>query len=216
MLDEGTRAGAAGRDGDRREGGRRDGGRRDMRACAEVRHLLSRVAAAVGSGVPTAAVVPHVRGCDHCRAFVDELARVSCWLDALVPGPIRPPGEDQHGGARRALVEQLAARLARDLAAWARRDRARPLEQRRRDRARLRLLLVAEGLEARLPDRAGELVEGCDEVGAATPPFELLGLARELDPAGVDVALPYIQQLVRRGDVGRADREAERVLRWLG
>ncbi|MGQ0552861.1 MAG: hypothetical protein ACT4PU_06540 [Planctomycetota bacterium] len=116
--------------------------------------------------------------------------------------------------SERALVRELAARLARDLLAVGQERPPRMTALRRRDLRRLLLLVGAHELR-RPPWRAVVRRLGGRRF-RPTPSLDLLALAVELDPLGLDLSLAYIARLEREGLAERANAEADRLLELTG
>ncbi len=191
----------------------------DPRACERARAALCRLA----TGIPGAAGGPpaagHARSCAACRCFVDALVRARAWLEGGGAARAASPGSRD---MRRALAREVAARLARDVVggglSWP------PRQALERSRDLRRLLALRRAL--RRPHEQGTREQG--PVGRATAPVtvrparsgnrtaDAFSLAHRLDPQGVDVALAYLGQLVRRGERPAADVAADRLLQRLG
>lgn len=189
--------------------------------CGEVCLALSELA--LGRDLDpaeTRALAGHVRGCPSCEAFVDELASVRGWLEAVRPPSERSAGRgDLTTRARRALLREVAARLARDLLALSRGRPMREAEERRRDLALLDVLrrsLRGQGsggspLAHADACRVSAVLGGAESVDRR----EALRLAVLLDPLGLDVSLAWMGVLSRAGDHSRAEAVADRFLEEL-
>lgn len=180
------------------------------RRCEFVRWQLCRMAAGARLRSSALVVARHVRSCEDCDAYLDELAAARLWLSA---DTARQPADWEDGElgreARRALVAELEARLARDLLdkAGARAGRARM--DIRDDLRRVQLLRrVSSQPEARWQRVRASL----RRPDAQVPVGDLLELATQLDPLGLDLALAWLAHLWRDGQRDRAQREADRFL----
>ncbi|MCB9896851.1 MAG: hypothetical protein H6825_02480 [Planctomycetes bacterium] len=184
-------------------------------SCVEVRHALCRLAVGERLRARGREFARHVRGCDECDAFVDELALVRRWLDAHVaPRDLRVPPRELERRARLALAGELAARLARDLLAVSRGRDPRPPAERRRDVERLHLLRAEAWLRTAsgCPTSTWLAARAVLAFGREERPGQALELAARLDPHGLDVGLAWLGQLVRVGCEREANRVAERLL----
>jgi len=191
--------------------------------CDSMRQDLCRLAADATPSRPVAALALHARGCPPCAAWVDSLAHARRWLDEAVAGAPLPPDVGVLAEkARRALVRELAARLARDLQDDARQRAARPRGARRDDARRLLALTGAAALRqdpwrpalrlAMLPAR----MVPSDPHLLSVQRGQALKLAARLDPLGLDVALGHLAVLERDGRGGAANAEADRLLALVG
>jgi hypothetical protein len=191
--------------------------------CDGVRLDLCRMAAGGTTGRPVLELARHAQHCPPCAAFVDGLARARRWLDECVAAPPLPPDVTSLAErSRRALLRELAARLARDLQDDARQRAGRPRALRRADVRRMLALAGAATLRrdpwrgairlALLPARL--VPSGAD--AQAVQRAAALRLAARLDPLGLDVALGHLAALERDGRGGAANAEADRLLALVG
>jgi len=191
--------------------------------CDGVRLDLCRMAAGGATGRPVRDLARHAHGCPPCAAFVDDLARARRWLEeCALPPPLPPDVATLAECSRRALLRELAARLARDLQDDARQLAGRSRELRRDDVRRMLALAGAAALHrdpwrgairlALLPASLQPAGTGAQTVRRA----EALRLAARLDPLGLDVALGHLAALERDGRGQVADAEADRLLELVG
>lgn len=178
--------------------------------CDGVRLDLCRLAVDVATGSPVADLARHAHACAPCAAFVDDLARARRWLEECAATPRPPDVASLAGRARRALLRELAARLARDLQDDARQRPGRPREPRRADVRRVQALAGRDVLR-REPWRAA-IRRVLRPARRAPPGPDALTLAARLDPLGLDVALGHLALLERDGRGRVAHEEADRLL----
>jgi hypothetical protein len=191
--------------------------RRRVTPCVAVRQDLCRLAVGAPATLGAARMAGHARRCPACAGFADDVARVRGWLADEGSAPRVTP----RTGARKALVRELAARLARDLYARAVGAPVRPVGKRRADRARLVALLGPRALNAApwrgvLPLLAARSGSSGDEAGQAPGNREqLLAAAVRLDPLGLDIVLGHLAQLERSGRRDQAHAQADGLLARL-
>jgi hypothetical protein len=191
--------------------------------CELTRQDLCRLAADSVTTRPVAALALHARGCGSCAAWVDSLARARQWIEEAASGSPLPPDVGALAEkARRALVRELAARLARDLQDDARQRAGRPRAARRDDARRLLALAGAAALRLepwrpalRLALLPAHLRAKGEEAQVAQRALALR-LASRLDPLGLDVALGHLTVLERDGRGGAANDETDRLLSLVG
>lgn len=184
--------------------------------CDAVQGHVCRMAADAPLSVAATAVARHIRECETCNEFVDELGSVRRWLREA-PRPRQWARAD--GGvesiARLALSRELLARFARDLLATARGKEGRSLEEKERDRRRLRA--VTEGCSSGLGTTQADVARV--DLALQDGPIEAvvaLEAAAHLDPLGLDIALAWLGSLERAGKGKLAHQLTDEMLARLG
>lgn len=183
--------------------------------CDAVQAHVCRLAVDAPLPVAATAVARHVRECEACSDFADELGRVRRWLRVVpLPGELaREPG-GIGPMARVALSRELLARLARDLLQRARGKAGRAREDTLRDQRRIEALAQehpgvpltseADMARAKLASSEGPL-----------EPTAALEAAAHLDPVGLDIALAWLGSLERAGRGVQAQRLTDSMLARL-
>lgn len=183
-----------------------------QRLCDAVPGAMCRLAAGAPLGVGAPVVARHLRDCETCREFVEELGRVRRWLGAVEPPHELAQNLDELGiMAREALARELLARLARDLLARARGKRGRPLEESQRDGHRLSVLTDGLSNVPGMSAREVAAVELALHDEPVEPEVALEG-AVCLDPLGLDIALAWLGFLERAGRGPLAHRLTDSLL----